>query len=131
MIKQQRILIFINRFIALCYLGIVVLVGLRAASGETEAIGSMVVIAFLVWQSFGHFRLRTWAPKVTAALIVVVNLLAVPYLLTGYETQLLPPFQDRLIVFLLITFLTLLLLLNYHFCEKQQRTAERGAHPES
>lgn len=126
MMERRCILTVVNRVIALCYLGAVVLVGVRTASGKVAVIGGIVLIAFLVWQAFGHFRLKAWAPKVTAALAAVVNLLAIPYLLAGYESQLLPPFQQRLVNFLIITSLTLLLVLNYYFFEKLRRVAGQG-----
>lgn len=129
--RQRIFLVVVNRFIAMCYLGVVVLVGWRAVLGEAAATGCIVLIAFLIWQAFGHFRLKAWAPKVTAALSAVANLLAIPYLFAIYEPQLLPPLQQRLVIFLLITSLTLLLVLNYHFCERLRRIVGQGGLHES
>jgi hypothetical protein len=118
MMERKRILAMFNRFIAICYLSMAVLVGLKTVLGEVAAAGGIVLITFLVWQAFGHFRLKAWAPKVTAAISIVVNLMAIPYLFAFYESQLLPSFQQRLINFLLITLMTALLIFNYRFSEK-------------
>lgn len=127
--ERKRILTAVNRVIAFCYLLAAFLIGLRAASGKVAATGDIVLIAFLVWQAFGHFRLKAWALKATAALSMVVSLLAIPYLFAIYESQLLPPFQQRLVNFLLITSLAFLLVLNYYFFEKLKSSVEQSGAP--
>lgn len=116
---KPQVLLICNKFIALCYVGMAMLVASHAVTGEVSLMGSSVLVTVLACLAFGHFYLKSCALKASAALSGAVNLLAIPYVFSIYEQQMLAPFQHRLSIFLCLTFFTFLMILNYHFCENR------------
>lgn len=127
---NQRILVLMNQLIAIGYVGLAVSVCVRAVSGQTTAVGSTVLVACMLCQAFGHFRLKAWAIKVTAAIFAVADLLAIPYLLAFFESKLLPPLQIRIFTFIIITALAILMALNYRLYAVVCKAKVAGAKPE-
>ena len=114
-VEKSQVFGWINRISAVGYLAAAVLVGWRAAAGHASILGSVVLAAFLTWQAIGHWQRRAWALQATAAVFLVGNLLAIPYLLAVFEAEILPPTPARVVHFVLITLLTSAMVANYAF----------------
>lgn len=64
---------------------------------------------------------KGWALKVSAAIFAVVNLLAVPYLFSPYEQELVPVLQVRIAKFVIICLLTAAMVMNYFFYRRLEQ----------
>jgi hypothetical protein len=112
---MEKLLIKINFIIALCYLGMAVMVVSRFLYGETEWFGSIILICVLIALAIGHACNDIWAIKVSAAIFTVINIFAIPYLFGWYDSEIILPFKVRIINFSIITILDTFLLINYIF----------------
>lgn len=91
----------------------------------TSILGGVVLAAFLTWQAIGHWRLRSRALKVTAAVLLVSNLLAIPYVLALFEAEILAPPLARVALFFLLTLLTSAMVANYALKQRLDETTRK------
>lgn len=116
--RLKQVLVVFNRLVALGYFVAAFWVTIGMVVAHTSFVGSTVLAACFIWIAFGHFVLKPWAPKVTAALFGVAEIMAIFYLLSGFEQSLVSTFEERLVKFSVLTLVTSVLVTNFYLCEK-------------
>jgi len=101
-------------------------VGYQVERHGASLVGGLVVILLALILAFGHFMCREWALKTSAAIFAVVALLAVPYLFSTYEQELVPSQHVRVVQFVLIGILALAMSANYLLYKRLEKTGHLG-----
>ena len=120
--NAKGVFILANRALAVAYVALAGLIVRALLLHDISLVGSTIFALLFLALAFGHFLFREWALKSSAAIFVVVVLLAIPYLFSTYERELVPGLHARLAHFSLISLLALLMVLNYLFYRKLEKT---------
>ena len=102
-----------NGIVSLFYLCVVVKVALHAVRYDVSWAGAAVIVLVALLLAWGHFFLRIWALKATAAVAWIVAFLLLFYLIPGYDMTPVSTFPVRLTYSCVATLLAVLLSLNY------------------
>ena len=120
-VYKSRALRAVNWIFAACYIYAIARVSLRLIYGHISLIGSLVLLLVLVFLTFGHFRLKLWASQITAALLVVTTIIAGSFLPSGFEPEVLPSTETRILIVLSIATVAAVAVANYIFCKRESQ----------
>lgn len=112
-INAKDVLVLVNRVFAAAYVALACFVIRALVQHDTSLIGSMTLILLVFILAVGHFTHKAWALKASAAIFVVASLLAIPYLFSTYERELVPDLYVRITQFFFIVMLAILMVANY------------------
>lgn len=111
--RVWNVFVLANKVLAVLYVGLAFVVVFSVAQRGASPSGGLVLILLILALAFGHFTRKEWAIKTSATVFAVVVLLAIPYLFSTYEHELVPSLHMRIVQFVLIAILALAMLANY------------------
>lgn len=115
-----------NKVLAAAYIGVACVVGYQVGQQSVSLSGGLVVILLALILALGHFMCKEWALKTSAAIFSVVALLAIPYLFSTYEQELVPSQYVRVVKFVLVVLWALAMLANYLSYKRLEKTGRLG-----
>lgn len=110
-----------NSIVSLFYLCVVAKVVLNAAQYDASWVSATSIILVAMLLAWGHFFLKIWALKATAAMVWITAFFYFFYLIPGYDITPASTFPVRLTYFCIATLLAALLSLNYWTILKKDR----------
>ena len=110
-----------NSIVSLFYLCVVAKAVLYAAQYDASWVGATSIILVAMLLAWGHFFLKIWALKATAAMAWITLFFYFFYLTPGYDITPASTFPARLTYFCIATLLAALLSLNYWTILKKDR----------
>jgi len=126
--STRLLLRLINGGLSLAYLAFGFAVIWRALSSAVSPMGGLLVAGLAIALAIGHLMLKRWAIKSSAAISLCVTLLMIPYLIGGFDQELVPQFSKRLFYSSVVAVLAAFMLTNYWLYDRSASQLENGEH---
>jgi hypothetical protein len=111
--RCRTVFAWANKVLDLAYVGLAFVAVSSVAQRIANLTGGLVLVVLVLTSALGHFPCKRWAIKSSGAAFAVVALLAVPYLFSTYEQDLVPALPVRVSGFVLLLLLALAMSVNY------------------
>lgn len=125
---SNMVLRLLNSGFSLSYFAFGLAAGWRVLSSTVNPAGGLVVAGLAVALAIGHLMLKGWAIRSSAAIASFVALLMIPYLVGGFERELLPQFSTRFLYFSVVALVAGFTLLNHWIYIRSVQTQNNEKH---